>query len=438
MKIFRASIFLVLFFISFSNTNAEDILDKAIEKVLTNDYKLKSLEYQEKAKEYQIKQAKSGYKPQVNISSYLGWQRYKTYYSGEESQTLKYFYIALRQPIYKPDVSKRVKQSRYYKEMVSLKKEQEKQYIKYIFLTVYFDYISYREKLEIQKSIYSLYKRRYILLSKLYKYKRTTKNVLLSAESDYQNSYIDLKNIQIDIETARKALYLMLGDERFVELLSIYKFNNNLEELDLNYDYEKWKKLLKNNYEIREAITNIKIAKEEINIRKYQRYPKVDLEVSYRYSSTSAVSVASDDKRIALVMDFPIYQGGYVKNYVLEAKELKKAAQMDLRSLEQEKQLNLKDYWQELIKARKNIILLRKQLKTEQKLLRVVKLGKEKGVFTELDLINQKIRLLNVRKRLLDEANKLSLAYIKLLYITSSLDDKGLEELKRFVKIKQK
>jgi len=430
MKLFK--IIIVIYFLFFSFSLGKDIIDIAVEKALNNDYKLRSLYYQERAKEYKIEQSRAGYRPQVILSSYLGWQRYKPYYGDETDQTLKYFYLALKQPIYKPSVFVEIRQSRYYKDLTTLQRFQEDQYMRHLFFSTFLDYLYYKEKISLLKLLSKLYFSKYLYLKELFKLRRITKNQYLTSKSDYENSLADLKDAEIEFLTRRKALALILGDQNFVNKLD--KFSLNIQPMlkKEELEYKFWKKDLFKNFEIKQAKINVKIAREEINLRKYRNYPTVDLELSYRYSSTSAVSVASDDKRIALVIDFPIYQGGYVKSSVLEAKELLKASLMDLKNIEFEKEQELKDYWSQLNKSYQKLGLLKKRLKTEKDTLNFILFGKNKKVFTKIDVINQKIRFLNVNLLILDEIHNLSLSYANLLYLISQYNN--YKKLNIFIK----
>ena len=55
-------LFLFLFLFSLSSYG-EDPIDQLLERAIQNDFKLKSLEHQRKAKEYQEKQSRSQYRP---------------------------------------------------------------------------------------------------------------------------------------------------------------------------------------------------------------------------------------------------------------------------------------------------------------------------------------------------------------------------------------
>ena len=129
-KVFILTFF---FFLLSLSSYADDFIDKLLDRAEKNDFKLKSLKYQEKAKEYQIEQYKSQYKPQINFSSYLGWQEYKPYYGDKTQQTLQYYYLSLKQPIYRPEILSQIKISKTYKDIATLKVNQEKQYIRYVF-----------------------------------------------------------------------------------------------------------------------------------------------------------------------------------------------------------------------------------------------------------------------------------------------------------------
>ncbi len=425
-------ILLISFFIlnkSFGD-NIDDLLNRAIE----SDFKLKALQYQKKAKEYQVEQSISKYKPQLNFTSYLGWQEYKPYYGNKTQQTLQYYYLSLKQPIYRPEVLSQIKISKIYKDISKIKVEQEKQYIKYLFFNTLFDYLYAKRKVEILKEIRDLYKQRLSYIYKLFQYQRATKEELNLAENSYQEAYIRLKEGEAELNNFKKAVVLLLGLENDTEILENInqkiQLNTNINSEILVKDYNWWASKIENNFEIKEAKKNLEIAKREIKKRKYQRYPKIDLELSYRYSSTSAVSVASDDKRIALIIDFPIYQGGYISSLVLEAKELEKAAIMDYKNIKKQNELNLKDNFFVLKKSSEKIKNLKKQLLILDKLLKDTIDAKEKMVKTELDIINIKIKILQTNISLIEEFHSFYVSYSKLLYLTANLNNEGTKILK--------
>lgn len=429
---------LIPFLFVFSlNSYGEDLIDQLLERAIQNDFKLKSLKHQERAKEYQIEQSKSQYKPQVSFSSYIGWQEYKPYYGGSRKQTLEYYYLSLKQPIYRPEVLSQIKISKLYKAVARLKVEQERQYIKYIFFNTLFDYLYAKVKLDIYTKIKDLNKKKLIYVNKLYQYKRATKEDLNLAENSYQEVYISFKEAEVELRNYKKALFLLTNwnnAQTFTEnIVNKISLNTGLSVKNLTKNYNWWLSKLENNFEIREAKKNVEIAKREIRKRKYQRYPKVDLEVSYRYSSTSAVSVASDDKRVALIIDFPFYQGGYVSSLVMEAKELEKSALMDLESIKQQNEFNLKDNYYIMKKSSEKIDSLKKQLSILEELLKNVERGKEKKVKTDLDVINIRLKILETKLSLIEEFHNFYVAYSKLLYLTGALDENGVKKLKMFL-----
>jgi len=423
--------------LSFPFNSFGDIIDDMLNQAIQNDFKLQSLRHQEKAKKYQIEQSKSQYKPHVSFSSYLGWQEYKPYYGGTQKQTLKYFYLALKQPIYHPEILSQIKLSKLYRDIAKLKVEQEKQYIRYYFFNVLFDYLYAKQKLELHRKIKDLSKKRLIYINKLYQFKRATKEDLNLAESNYQDAYISFKESEAEFNNYKKALFLLANwNNAFSDNKKLdkkLKMNTNFNIKTLLKEYNWWLSKLDNNFEVREAKKNIEIAKKEIKKRSHQRYPKVDLELSYRYASTSAVSVASEDKRIALIIDFPFYQGGYISNLVLEAKELEKSALMDLKNIRKEKEFNLQNNFYSMKQATDKLTALRKQLNILYKLLKDTEKGKDMKVKTDLDIIDVKLKILRTKLALTEEFHTFCVSYVKLLYITGMLNEENTKELKTLI-----
>lgn len=408
-----------------------EVLENYLNKVEKNDFRLKSLIHQLKSKDYVVEQAKSKIKPQIRISSYLGWQKYKPYYGGETSQTLKYFYISLTQPIYHPEYLTQIKNSKVYKAIAKIKVEQEKQYIRYLFLNTLFNYLYSKEQFNINAEIYKLQKERYILATKLKEKKLLTDEEYLKIESDYENSFIELKNSEIELKSLKKELSIFLGEDLKKDIN--ITFNQNLDLSGYVYDYKYLLDNLKNNFEIREARKNIDLALMEIRKRSKARLPKVDLELSYRYASTSAVSVASEDKRVALIIDFPIYQGGFIGASMLEAQELRKSADADYLQKYKEKKLELKDNLYQMKQAYSRLEKLKSQREIYKKIYEKIYIGYQKGVKTKLDVINSQINLLQIKLNILSEFHKFTVAYVKLDYTIANLNNKEIKKLEKFL-----
>jgi len=425
MRIIKKVLINSLLFLSIANAN---LLDDILKKAESSDYKLKSLIAEEKAKEYVIKQNKSKYKPQITFSSYIGWQQFKPYYGSQKEQFLQFYYLSMKQPIYKPQILSQIKISKLEKKLAKIKVEQEKQYIKYYTLNLLLDYVYYKDKLNTIIELKNLQKEKLTLLNKLHLKKLIDSQTLLDAEETYLNTRIQYKEALIDYRNIKKALNL-ITDENLEPILYL-SLNKNVDLSIFEEDYYFWEKNLDKNFEIKYAKVNVEIAEEEIKNRKLVNHPNIDLELSYRYSSTSAVSIASDDKRVALIIDLPIYQGGFANSYLLEAKQLKISAQMQLKDTKRNNLFLLKDYWFEMYKSKNDISNIKKQINIRNEKLEFIKKGYERKIKTKIDVVNQQISLLNAKLNLIEKLHSFSVSYIKLLYLTGQINKESINKVK--------
>ncbi|ADY73956.1 outer membrane efflux protein [Desulfurobacterium thermolithotrophum DSM 11699] len=428
-------IFTVLFIENFytSTTAFSASLEELVHKAESNDFKLRSLKHKVKAREYQIQQVISQYKPQLSFSTYFGWQEYKPYYGGLIKQKLKYYYLTLKQPVYRPEIISKLKQTKIYKKIDTLKVQQEKQYIRYFLLTTMLHLAYAKRKVELYTKLLSFEKEKYREALKLKDKEFISKEDFLRVEKEYEDAYISFKDAQIELDSFVSSLRNLLGSTDYQNLVSPLNEELEIKNLGLTLDYNAWKKDLGKNIEIKIAEKNVKIAEIEIKRRGYERYPKVDLQLSYSYASSSAISVASNDKRIALTLDFPIYQGGYVSALKLEALELKKAAFEDLKQIKKEKSMQLDDSWHKLKQAEEKIKNLKRKLLNDYKIYKVIKKALEKGLKTEIDLKNQEVEIVRDKILLNEEVHTFSTAYVELLYLTSNLDFKNIKKLNCFL-----
>jgi len=247
---------------------------------------------------------------------------------------------------------------------------------------------------------------------------------LFTADSliDIEKSYVDVRygfrNAVLEAEAASKNLELLLGDWGGEK--PVLKLNVPIDVL-ANYG-DRLRSEIKRNFEVRIAEKNVEIADSELSIRKYERYPKVDLSLSYSYTSSSAISVASRDKRAAVTIEIPIYGGGYYSARRLEAEELKKSAEADKVSVLKEKEKQFEDSFSKLREAAEKLRYLQLKLQKDKKLLKITQEGVESKVKTVFDLLERKRDILNDKLQILEEVHKGLVAFVEILYVTANLD----------------
>jgi len=416
------SLFLVVAFILTNQAFAlglEDLIKRAEE----NDYKLLSLLHRVKAGKYRVEQVKAQYRPQVSFTTYYGWQEYKPYYSDEVRQLLKYYYLSLKQPIYRPEILAKLKQTKLYSEVDSLRVLQERQYARYLLVTNLIHLAYSKRKKALYSELLSLEEKRLIEAKELQEKELLPVDSLMEIEKSYEEARFGLREANLEIQSISSNLALLIGDwgeEQPFLLLDV-------PLTTLYARGEKLKRDINQNLEVKIAKKNVEIAKSEIEVRKYGRYPKVDLSLSYSYTSSSAISVASRDKRAAIIIEIPLYQGGYLTAQKLEAEELRKAVEAEVKAVLKEKELQFEDSLNRLEQAAEKLKYLQKRLEKDEEILEVVRQGVERRLKTVFDLLEQKRKVINDRLLILEEVYTGLLAYVELLYLSANLDLSNLE-----------
>lgn len=355
------------------------------------DWKIKAYKHRVRAARFRIEQSKAQKGFQFSLSSYLGRQSYKSYYGTTSVQTLKYYYAALSKPLYYPlvdaEISKREEEWEYSK--IELKKTtlDLHKYLLQKFLDLKFNtkirtfYETYLNLLEEKK----------ILLEKLIQKKRATDLDLINAEL----SLIDIKEkihfLNSKINADKEELIAYLGRQLVNELnvLSVKRINP-LELSSLIGEVKRRKSV-----DISLAEKNVQIAKKELLRRKYLRYPRIDLQLSYSYTSSSAISIASTDKRISLILNFPVFQGGYVTAEKLEALENLKYYQNDLKDKIRDVEVKSSVLKRDFLSKLKEMELLESKIKLLSRKLKEVNEGVNVKIFSKFDYLKAKEDLIN-------------------------------------------
>lgn len=405
------------------NLSFADSIDNLLEKAYQNDFKLKSLEYQKEAQIYKTKQQESYKLPTVNIAGNLGWERYQPYYSNKKTdQTLQYYYIVLRQIIFKPSINLSIQQEKLRENIASLKIDQEKQYISYLFFNMFYDYIYSKEKLDILNQIITAKQERNQIIKDMYMKQLATKEDILRSEIDYINSLQEVEVAKEDYEKFKRAFLYLLNIEDDKDIQS-YRFNISIQNFDFlqNQTIDDYLPKIENNYEVMQAKISAQIWEKEVEKRKKEAYPQIGLEGSYMKSSTQATTVAKEDTRLSITLSYPLYDGSYNKNYVLEAENLKKASYLDLEQLKKDKYLELKDYFTAAKSSYKSIQELNNLLEKQTAQKELIKTMIEKQLKTKLDYINADISILQTKKDILDYFHTLIVYYAKLSYTISEV-----------------
>jgi len=404
-------------------------LGKFLEDAERNNPRVKYYFHRIRSKDFYLEQILSKYKPKLSASLYYGYQEFKPYYGGKKEATLKYFYIVLEQPIFFPEVIQEFKQGKIEKEIERLYLKKYLQDFRYDILQNLITLAYLKRKEELYKEVINNRKSNIHILKTLLEKKVSTELELLIEKEKLQMDLSEYEKTKREIKNLKGALAVYLSPEELSKIPSLKASESITPFEDL---YENLKKEKLGSIDIEIAQKQSEHAKREVKKRKFERWPKLSAQLSYLYSSTTAAATVSRDKRIALILNVPIYSGGYYKARVGEALELEKASLYALKSVEKETRIQYKETLKNLESVLRDISTTLKLLKMEEKLLEMNKILFSKGVKTKRDVINQEISLIYRRLKYLDYVYQFLLYYIRALHTISKINPEEVAKLSRF------
>jgi len=202
-----------------------------------------------------------------------------------------------------------------------------------------------------------------------------------------------------------------------------------------NIDY--WiDRALKDNLSLRFAQSNFDIATLEVDRAKAGHYPTVDLVASYQAQSsngTTTINVLNDSRlaQLGLVLNVPIYTGGFVNSRVRETISLQDRSRADLESARRAAVSNAQDGFSGVNSAVAGVKAFEQAVASAEVALQSNILGQEVGIRTNLDVLNVQQNVFSARRDLANAYFQYLLAVLRLKSAIGTLNEQDLEELNR-------
>jgi len=237
-----------------------------------------------------------------------------------------------------------------------------------------------------------------------------------------------------DLERRRTALAAIIGRAPKALTRLGRGFEPPLPEPN-NVDY--WVDLaLKQNLQIRFSQSNYEIASLEVDRARAGHLPTLDLVASAgaQASSGSPTTDISGNSRTALfgiVLNVPIYQGGYVTSRVREAISLQDKSRSDLETAKRQAVQNAQDGFYGINSAAAGVKAFEQAVASAEVALQSNILGQEVGIRTNLDVLNVQQNVFQTRRDLANAYFQYLLAVLRLKAAVGSLSERDVEDLNR-------
>tara|TARA_Y100000768_G_scaffold66883_1_gene46573 strand:- start:5318 stop:6622 length:1305 start_codon:yes stop_codon:yes gene_type:complete len=282
----------------------------------------------------------------------------------------------------------------------------------------YFNLIKYKNLVELNQKKQHYYSAKYNSSLKLL----DGGNISVQEHEKHKNSFdksiIDVQLSRNELAAIKNQVYIFSGKElndiNDIKLVKL-KHREFIAENLINLAYQE-------NNSIKISEQNIKISRNDIASQKSRHYPTIDILAEYGYSDITQGGsqfgpTTREDSTISLVFNFPIYNGGYQNSRTRQAKLNYEKARYDYKNTKRILRTEIIDTLNKYNIGRDQYEVALQVKKTKQEKYDNAKLGYEKGIYSDTDLLSAQIEYFesesNTKNIMMDYIyNKLMLDYL--------------------------
>jgi len=334
---YKSKLYLMIIIMLTSHVEAADIMDvynRSLNfnndlKIITNDQKISQEVYSQTSSNIFPEVSITANTQEINVNKYTGTGTQKDY--STESASLKITQPLLR--LYFFDELNKA-ESIVKKSKINLEEFKKDLIIKSAEL--YFNLINAKNSVAAGEVKLDSMLIKYESAKKLFNNGYISDIELNKYKNNYEMTMVEKQILVNEFDMVKQDVYIFTGKE----ILDIHNLNHTIEIPLLTYDANSLiSKALVSLDSIKSALLDVNISRDEMKSNKSKHYPTIDLNATYDYSDTSSGSRLGKQTResntIGLTINIPIYQGGFQKSKVTEARYKYKNAKINLDHLEE-------------------------------------------------------------------------------------------------------
>jgi len=204
-------------------------------------------------------------------------------------------------------------------------------------------------------------------------------------------------------------------------------------------DMEKWVVAGADQPQLRSQEQVVESARQEIERNIGGHYPTLDLAASHVYnnagSSVQGIPIYTNTNQIGLVFQLPLYRGGAVSSQVREAAARRDAAEQQLEAVRRLGAQQTRETYLAVVNGVARVRALEQAQTSNQRALESTLLGYERGLRTNIDVINAQRQLYRTRRDLSQARYDYLFARLRLKAVVGQLGDADLEDMNRLFTI---
>ena len=252
--------------------------------------------------------------------------------------------------------------------------------------------------------------------------------------NNYEMTMVEKQILVNELDMVKQDVYIFTGRE----ILDIHNLNHTIEIPLSTYDANSLiSKALVSFDSIKSALLDVDISRDEMKSNKSKHYPTIDLNATYDYSDTSSGSRLGKQTResntIGLTINIPIYQGGFQKSKVTEARYKYKNAKINLdhlrRTIRKEILDNINNY--NLLKSL--VIVKRDRYNDVNQDYLTISQGADVGLYTDVEIKDAEYNLMVAKNDLIKSTLDLLLVDLNLKKYSSNLSVENIQTINRML-----
>jgi outer membrane protein len=370
-----------------------------------------------------LKQTQSSTLPEINFSARVSETTLERYDASGSFSPSDYnrdtYNLSIKQPLFYLYVFDEIKKSKSILRENEIRKDDLKNIIVLETVRNYFNLIKQKNLLELNHIKKEFNFSKYNVSKKLYSNGDITVQEHEKHKNNYDRSIIDVNVSEDALSKTKNEVYIFSGKE----LNDI----NDIKLIKLKHNSYKIQDLIQfaniNNNSIKLAKQSIKISRDDIASQRSRHYPTLDLIAEYDYvditqGGSQFGATTREDSTISLVLNFPIYNGGYQSSKTKEARLKYKKARLEYTNSKRSLRKDLMDTLNTYNTNKKRYDLSMQLTNTNLKVYKSAILGNEKGIYTDTQLLEARIKyqesLFNSKNLMMDYIySEMTLDYLR-------------------------
>lgn len=432
-------LFAILAYLYAGQASAMGLME-AYEAALANDSVYRSAMHENEAGQQYKEIGRANLLPSVSASyaysknygdiaskTNLGWNTQDRDYNSKNAT------IQLRQPLINMDGLARYKQGNAQTMLSDKQFEVRKQELMARFFGLYASANFSEDVLALAEKQRDAFMQQLQSNTRMSKFGEGTKTDLIESQAKLSLSEAQVIEAEYNVIDSHNALAAMLGKE----VNTLDALSESFEVLPLAPSaFDEWKALaLKNNAEIAAQSEAIEIANQEVKRNRAGHMPRLDAIASISNSDSDTSSTFNqkiNNKSIGLQLNVPIYSGGSVTALTLQAEANHKKAQDDLESKTNEVVLGLRKQYSAVLSNILKVEALKKSVASAELLIEATQKSVAGGIRTNLDVLNARKQLFEVKRDLSSARYNYLVAYIGLRKAAGVLTANDFEKISSY------